>query len=126
MADLLKTKPEFFTAAYLSKVSKQEVKSSIYLDKNFCLLEERSRLLRELGTVTLTYFNGKFEKILTFNKDLSAPKLIKTIIDFFPGFRDQAIYKGHQVFFYKRAQILVTDIIVAFQEMKESPFIIKN
>jgi hypothetical protein len=43
-------------------------------------------------------------------------ELVRGITDSFPGFRDQAIYKGHQVFFYKRAQILVADLIGAFQD----------
>lgn len=32
----------------------------------------------------------------------------------FPGFRDHSIYKGRQVFFYKRAQICVADIYGSF------------
>lgn len=31
------------------------------------------------------------------------------------GFRDHSLYKGHQVFLYKRAQILVADLWGAFQ-----------
>jgi len=31
-----------------------------------------------------------------------------------PGFRDHAVYKGRQVFFYKRAQILVADLWGAY------------
>lgn len=30
------------------------------------------------------------------------------------GFRDQAVYKGRQIFFYKRAQILVGDLWAAY------------
>jgi hypothetical protein len=32
----------------------------------------------------------------------------------FPSFKDSAIYKGKKVFFYKRAQLLVSDIYQAF------------
>ena len=38
------------------------------------------------------------------------------IVKNFSGFRDEAIYKGKQVFFYKRAQILVSDLIGAYQD----------
>jgi hypothetical protein len=31
------------------------------------------------------------------------------------GFRDHAVYKGHQVFIYKRAQIFVADLWGAFK-----------
>lgn len=33
----------------------------------------------------------------------------------FKGFQDHAIYKGEQIFFYKRAQILVGDIYSAYR-----------
>jgi hypothetical protein len=41
------------------------------------------------------------------------------IVDTFPGFRDQAIFKGKQTFFYKRAQILVADLIGAFDDYRQ-------
>ncbi|PNG63007.1 hypothetical protein TSOC_015453, partial [Tetrabaena socialis] len=31
-----------------------------------------------------------------------------------PGFRDHAVYRGRQVFLYKRAQIFVGDVFGAF------------
>ena len=35
-------------------------------------------------------------------------------MQYLPGFRDHGIYDGKQVFFYKRAQILVGDLWAAF------------
>ena len=37
---------------------------------------------------------------------------------YFTGFRDQAIYNGNQVMFYKRAQILCADLIGAYSDIK--------
>jgi hypothetical protein len=34
----------------------------------------------------------------------------------FTGFRDEAIFNGEQIFFYKRAQILVADLYGALSE----------
>lgn len=31
------------------------------------------------------------------------------------GFRDHSVYKGHQIFFYKRAQIFAADLYGAFK-----------
>lgn len=45
----------------------------------------------------------------------SAVKLVALITNHFPGFRDHTIYKGRQVFLYKRAQILVADLWGAFK-----------
>ena len=50
--------------------------------------------------------------------NLSCPRLVKSIIDNFTGFRDQAIYKGRQIFFYKRAQILVSDLCGAYDDYR--------
>ena len=45
----------------------------------------------------------------------SAVRLVDLIAASFPGFRDQAVYRGRQVFLYKRAQIFVADVFGAFQ-----------
>ena len=44
--------------------------------------------------------------------------LVRQIAKDFTGFRDEAIYDGEQVFFYKRAQILVADLYGALDERK--------
>eukprot|EP00198_Chlamydomonas_reinhardtii_P003090 XP_001692426.1 predicted protein [Chlamydomonas reinhardtii] len=45
----------------------------------------------------------------------SALTLMQLVAQLFPGFRDHAIYKGQQVFLYKRAQIFVGDVYGAFR-----------
>ena len=47
------------------------------------------------------------------------------IVREFSGFRDEAIYKGEQIFFYKRAQILCADLIGAYNDI-EHPKKFKN
>lgn len=44
----------------------------------------------------------------------------------FSGFRDEAIYNGQQIFFYKRAQILVGDLYGALAEVKDFPLKFTN
>ena len=44
----------------------------------------------------------------------SAAKLVDLMVAHFPGFRDQAVWKNRQVFFYKRAQIFVGDVWAAY------------
>eukprot|EP01138_Halocafeteria_seosinensis_P004949 gb/GECG01005061.1/.p1 GENE.gb/GECG01005061.1/~~gb/GECG01005061.1/.p1 ORF type:complete len:179 (+),score=19.50 gb/GECG01005061.1/:1-537(+) len=44
----------------------------------------------------------------------SATALVNLITSELPGFRDEAVYHGAQVFFYKRVQILVGDLWAAF------------
>ncbi|KAL6993836.1 hypothetical protein U1Q18_011949 [Sarracenia purpurea var. burkii] len=45
----------------------------------------------------------------------SAVKLVTLVTRHFPGFRDHSVYKGHQVFLYKRAQIFAADLWGAFK-----------
>ena len=44
----------------------------------------------------------------------SAERLARLIVSHFPSFRDEAWYKGEKVFFWKRAQIFVSDVFAAF------------
>ena len=50
--------------------------------------------------------------------EFNCPKIVDLVVKTFPGFRDQAIYHGIQIFFYKRAQILVSDLIGAFDDYR--------
>jgi len=62
------------------------------------LLDERARLLREVGN----NIPGGFMAFLA-EAEFDCPKIVDLVVRTLPGFRDQAIYAGIQVFFYKRA-----------------------
>jgi hypothetical protein len=49
--------------------------------------------------------------------NFSCSKFVELVVKHFSGFRDEAIYKGEQVFFYKRAQILCSDLIGAWTDI---------
>ena len=76
--------------------------------------EERARLVRETGSVLLARFGGLAANVVRAAKQ-SARELVTIITDNFPGFRDSSVYRGRQVFFYKRVQIFVGDVWGAFQ-----------
>jgi hypothetical protein len=76
-------------------------------------IEERVKKVRELGKVLLERFDGKASNVVM-EAHNSADRLVRLITDNFPGFRDATIYNSKQVFFYKRAQILVADIWGAY------------
>ncbi|CEM09888.1 unnamed protein product [Vitrella brassicaformis CCMP3155] len=78
-----------------------------------CLMDERVRLVRQLGTALLEGFGGSAVNMVR-RADRSAVELVRLITAHLPGFRDEAVYRGHQVVFYKRAQILVADLWGAF------------
>ena len=69
---------------------------------DFSLLEERARIVREIGYIIMTEFDSSFIKFLE-KSNLDVPTLVRDIVQHFTGFRDEAIYEGEQIFFYKRA-----------------------
>ncbi|KAF2076900.1 hypothetical protein CYY_001803 [Polysphondylium violaceum] len=75
---------------------------------------ERCRLLREVGTSLLTFFNGSIKELIL-SANHKASNLVDIITKYFWGFRDSSVYQGRQIFFYKRAQIFVGDIWGAYQ-----------
>ena len=125
LAKILDTTPEFFEPTQLAKVTADFLHKNVFDSLDFCLLEERARIIREIGFVIQADYNSSF---LTFMEkcDFEATRLVRKIAQEFTGFRDEAIYNGEQVFFYKRAQILVADIFGAMEDRKESKVVIKN
>ncbi|BFU18388.1 hypothetical protein EHI8A_017120 [Entamoeba histolytica HM-1:IMSS-B] len=81
----------------------------VYNNRVISNIEERTRLMREVGEVLCNRFDQKVLNLLEESK-YDATTLVSLIAKEFPGFRDSTIYKGRQVFFYKRAQIVVSDI----------------
>lgn len=66
-----------------------------------------------MATVVINKYEGSFVKIvLSANK--SVVKLLNVLTQNFPNFQDHSIYEGHQIHFYKRAQILIKDIYRKF------------
>lgn len=83
--------------------------------------EERVRLLHEVGLELERSFGGQAANLVK-SAGNSAATLIELITRHFPGFRDHSLYKGHQVFLYKRAQIFVADLWGAFKGQNYGEF----
>ncbi|TFJ80449.1 hypothetical protein NSK_008190 [Nannochloropsis salina CCMP1776] len=84
-------------------------------------LSERVRKVREVGHVLLQHFNGQAADLVRAS-GFSAVELVRLLSAFFPSFRDEALHQGEQVYFYKRAQILVADIWAAYGCRTDPPF----
>ncbi|KAM3176741.1 hypothetical protein ACTXT7_005902 [Hymenolepis weldensis] len=78
------------------------------------LLDERLEILHTNGRILLEQFGGCFTNCIK-ACDGSAVKLIQLVCEKFPSFRDEATYKGQKVLLYKRVQILVADLWLAFR-----------
>ncbi|CAG7837973.1 unnamed protein product, partial [Allacma fusca] len=81
------------------------------------LVQERVNSLKEVADVLLSKYSGSFVNCVKASKG-SALELLKTVVEDFPCYRDQAPYvydENTTVTFYKRAQILIADIWACFE-----------
>ncbi|KAI0312059.1 hypothetical protein OF83DRAFT_1278438 [Amylostereum chailletii] len=82
------------------------------------LLHERIAVMREVGSILCTRFNGSFSGFLdAFQRQHphgTALQLVQMITETFPAFRDETTLDGRPVVFWKRAQILVAETWAAF------------
>jgi hypothetical protein len=119
LAKILDSDPSYFLSENLAKTTSEWLKKEIFNSLDFALLEERARIVREVGLVISTEYSGSFVEYLK-RAHFDAVFLVRQIAKDFTGFRDEAIYDCEQVFFYKRAQILVADLYGALDE-RNSP-----
>ncbi|KAG6604136.1 Queuosine salvage protein, partial [Cucurbita argyrosperma subsp. sororia] len=103
-----------FDADRLQKYTGPQLRELLKWPRPLPLEDERVRLLHEVGFELERSFEGKASNIVE-SCGKSAVKLVTAITRHFPGFRDHSLYKGHQVFLYKRAQILAADLWGAFR-----------
>lgn len=75
--------------------------------------QDRLNGLREVGQVLLDKYRGQFIHAIA-AAGHSAPGLVALLARDFPSFNDVARYQGAEVRFYKRAQLLVSDLWGAF------------
>lgn len=120
-----KRNKEFLKPEFLSKISIEDFKKEIFGDDDFPLMDERHRAVVEIGEKTVKYFDGKFSNILK-KGNFEAKEILEIVASTFLMFQDHCIYKGRQVYFYKRAQILIGDLFGIFKSKENSEIEIKN
>jgi len=101
-------------ADYLAELSLRELKELLGGGGELQLLNQRVQNLNELGRALLEEYNGKASELVEAAGE-SAIALVRMLYRRLSSFRDVAKYRGHQVPFYKRAQIFSADLYGAFQ-----------
>ena len=116
--ETLKKDKNFFEIDNLVNMTREQLEKNVF-NGDFNLMDERVRMIKEVFTIIKNNYKGS---CVNFVKDCNrdATKLVKKVVDEFCCFRDHAIYKGEQVFLYKRAHILVSDIYLAYLDIKEA------
>src|SRR5438270_10338439 len=108
-------------AEYLSKMSREQlahifrgVSSPEHPEGEMIpLFEQRLQNVHEVGRVLLDRYDGQFANAVE-QADHSAVKLVLLLAQQFSSFHDVASYRGHEVRFFKRAQICVADLHGSF------------
>lgn len=77
------------------------------------LLDERWKILHEVGSVVTSAYDGKVANLVE-SASGDAQALLEIILRDLPSFRDSSLYRGQEIFFEKRAQLLVGDIFQMF------------
>jgi hypothetical protein len=85
------------------------------------LLENRVKILNEMGRALVRDYDGQATKLVD-AAGKSGIKLVGLLAQKFPSFQDNAEYLGRRVFFQKRAQIFAADLHGAFGGEKWGSF----
>lgn len=98
---------------FLAQISESDLAQILSGNCTIPMFEERLKNLREAGRIILSESGG--DVISLFRAACgSAVRLVDQVVSRFPSFRDEALYRNDRVYFWKRAQILASDVFTAF------------
>lgn len=119
----LEQNPSFLQFHQLEKTTLKDWERILQGNTKIPMLEERYECIQEIShTVTTQMNNNFYEQIKDLDKD---EELFQSIIQNFPSFTDKAEYDDKPVYFYKRAQLLTSDILY-WKKQKEGKEIINQ
>jgi hypothetical protein len=97
---------QLLNPTYLSKLTDRELAKILAGNVEIPLFKERLRLLNKLGRDVISKFSGSFTNIIKKGSG-NASKIVEVLVTDLPEiFNDVANYHGHEIKFYKRAQLV--------------------
>ncbi len=108
-------------AEYLAGLSLETLREILGGRGELQLMEERVKILNELGHVLLEGYHGEASGLVEAAGG-SAEKLVGLLVETLSSFRDVAEYLGRRVYFYKRAQIFCADLYGTFEGTRWGQF----
>lgn len=111
----IETGTPLWDARYLAHIGRGEVAEILRGEDGTTipLLGARVRHLREVGQVLQARWDGEFASAIRAAAG-SAVALVRSVVSHFSAFNDIAAFRGREVRFYKRAQILAGDLAGCF------------
>lgn len=107
------TEPERFSASALARATVADTRALLGGRDDIPLLAQRMALVREVGQVLAARWDGQAAHLIEAAQG-SVARLVALVTAEFPGFRDHAVYRGHPIYLYKRAQIFAGDLWGSF------------
>lgn len=108
-------------AGYLAELSLEGLREILGGRGELQLMEDRVKILNELGHVLLEEYNGEASGLVEAAGG-STEKLVGLLVETLSSFRDVSEYLGQRVYFYKRAQIFCADLYGAFEGTRWGQF----
>lgn len=108
-------------AACLASIRADDLRQIFAGRGSIPMFSERLANLHDAGRAILDDWDGDVVNLVAAASG-SAAELLQLVTDGFPSFRDQALYDGHRVIFWKRAQIFVSDLALAFSNRSWGAF----
>ena len=100
-----------------SNITKDEFKKILKGNVEIPLFEERYNIIKNVSKIVNEKMNGNFYKFI--KNITSDTKLFNVIVSNFPNFKDERTYNKKNIYFYKLAQLLTSDIL-HIREQKEN------
>lgn len=107
-------------AGYLARIPARDVAWILRGESIIPLFSFRVQNLREAGAMLLERWDGSFLRCVR-STDGSAVELLRQIITTSPSFVDVSTCRSRAIPFYKRAQILVSDLAASLNDAGEEP-----
>lgn len=102
---------------YISKINEEDFSKILQGNVEIPLFKERLNVLHEIGSIICKKYNGDLNSFVKLAEG-DALKLLDLLVAEFPSFYDSSPYQGKEIFFHKRAQLLVSDICQMFKRQK--------
>ena len=100
---------DFLSARYLSELSYSKWGEIVKDKGRLQFMKERWRFIKNLGEVILKEFDGSILNLIS-SSNREVKNLINKLTTRFEAFQDTSQYLGKEIFFLKKAQVLIGDI----------------
>ncbi len=104
---------EIADGASLARLAPEQLQEILQGNGRIPMFADRWRNMRELGTGLVNLWEGEAARLVEL-ADHDAARLAQMVAENFASFDDITVYDDHAVKFFKRAQIVVTDLWGAF------------